>query len=407
MKDFNENQQEKGTSLIKSMPQSAQNDTYLGNNFCKNTKKSIKNISFLRKPRVFKVIAASGLALFMGVGVLCGVLIAPMHPTKANVLTENRMEYQEDKWEGADRLIYPQEDDPVICMTDFGIEIKWSNTFSVDTFNSGNLLGFPYFVLDGYTWVVIGRSTTAFTDIITYKPISYYLNDSTISPKIYSGINKESNTPAGNATYNQIQTDYCATANGAYDIKLSSLNCVKPNTEIDTGCVLCLANGVISSGIAANLVSMNYAWKSTNCWYNDSIKSVMDNYYTKSLLGLANIKTRIQPNSITTSGCGMQKNSSGLLSAEVFTVTQKNCYVFPLSYAGTFKYSNYLTADQIKLSSNQWLSDGVQDINQCHAPTDTTLYYYKYYINELGKPVSMFSTETAGYRPAFELKLAH
>ena len=96
-----------------------------------------------------------------------------------------------------------------------------------------------------------------------------------------------------------------------------------------------------------------------------------------------------------------------LVISNVFTVTQKNCYVFPLSYAGTFKYSNYLTADQIKLSSNQWLSDGVQDINQYHAPTDTTLYYYKYYINELGKPVSMFSTETAGYRPAFELKLAH
>ncbi|MBR2221159.1 MAG: hypothetical protein IJ975_03390, partial [Clostridia bacterium] len=84
MKDFNENQQEKGTSLIKSMPQSAQNDTYLGNNFCKNTKKSIKNVSFLRKSRVFKVIAASGLALFMGVGTLCGVLIAPMGATSAS-----------------------------------------------------------------------------------------------------------------------------------------------------------------------------------------------------------------------------------------------------------------------------------------------------------------------------------
>lgn len=242
MKDFNENQQEKGTLLIKSMPQSAQNDTYLDNNFCKNTKRSIKNVSFLRKPRVFKVIAASGLALVMGVGTICGVLIAPMNSAQASLGSEESLTPQEKLLSGQGLGLDP-ENDPVVYTTDYGLEIKYANA---DVLSNTRLAGYTYFTMGNYNgadihWVVIGYDPSLRSLV---ADCSGYSEGGRVDIQgNYDIFSTLDNTHAGVA----IRKEWFA---------ISSL--AKPNEEIGDGRILCLAAEVLQ-GVTTNYNTAKYS----------------------------------------------------------------------------------------------------------------------------------------------------
>ena len=87
--------------------------------------------------KIWKVLGAGGLALFMGVGTLCGVLIAPMGATassnSANLagaaqLGDNALTPQEKLLAGTGLGLDP-ENDPVVFTTSSGLEIKYANPY--------------------------------------------------------------------------------------------------------------------------------------------------------------------------------------------------------------------------------------------------------------------------------------
>ncbi|MFQ6749551.1 MAG: hypothetical protein ACLRFR_01755, partial [Clostridia bacterium] len=258
MKGFNENQQEKGTSLIKSMPQSAQNDTYLGNNFCRNTKKSIKNVSFLRKPRVFKVIAAGGLALIMGIGTLCGVLIAPMGATassnSANLAGAAQLG---DSAVSASPLGLDPKNDPVVFTTDYGLEIKYANALT-----NTAMSGYTYFTMgeyEGYpvNWVIIGYDSSM-ADFV-----GDFSGETGPSANPVQGENNQNSTiddtPAGIA----IKKEMFAISSEAVE-----------NDEIGDGCVLVIAEQIIIFNKVMNSTnSSNYQGSSFQSYHEDLYNS--------------------------------------------------------------------------------------------------------------------------------------
>ena len=190
--------------------------------------------------KTWKVLGAGGLALFMGIGTLCGVLLAPMNAAQASVAGGDAVS-SSNVGQG---LITPKEDDPVLFTTESGLEIKWGNTLP-STYDkhlgSGNLTNFAYFTTnDGtktYTWVIIGAS-----DSLTLGNDYKYSQTSLLSDKNTTGIFKDyydnnifNNTPAG-------------TAIDAEKSKQLILDSVVQASEIPDGCVLCLANDIIETG---------------------------------------------------------------------------------------------------------------------------------------------------------------
>ena len=371
-----------------------------------NKKHPQKNLTSNKTPtpaprkKFLKIFAAASLALITCATTLLAT--APFGTSTANAAAETNQN-NTTQTSTSNGLITPQEDDPVLFKTEFGLTIKIGNA-AVSTLSTSNLVGFPYFVADGYTWVIIGRSTTDFTDVITYESVNYYASEISNSPIINNAVVKDISSAAGNIISNEIQNDYCASTNGAMDIQLSTINTtsIQTNIEIPVGCVLCLLNEPIDSGGGASPEYFSYYTNAAHGWYCSTIKSVMDNYYTSNLLGIASFKTRIQARSITTSGYGVWYDE-GMNVGGLHSVTQNNCYIFPLSKDGSFKYSNYLTAEQIKLSTNQWLSDSSS--SGSYNVDNRYQYYYRNYIDTNGSPKSMTNNNSADYRPACVLKL--
>ncbi|MBR3790413.1 MAG: hypothetical protein IKK20_01250, partial [Clostridia bacterium] len=80
------------------------------------------------KKKIVKIIAASGLAVMMGVGTLCGVLLAPMNSAQASVgggVTNST----------ASPLGLDPENDPVVYTSNNGVQIKYSSTPSGGVLN--------------------------------------------------------------------------------------------------------------------------------------------------------------------------------------------------------------------------------------------------------------------------------
>ena len=195
-----------------------------------------KNVN---KKKWLRIFGAGGLAFFMGVGTLCGVLIAPMGATSAS--NAGNLASAAQSADSAQGLITPHEDDPVVFTTDYGLEIKYANAFT-----NTNLAGYTYFTMGKYTynnltydvnWVIIGYDPTVsfyvrnFTGEVNVNKYSY------VTQGEYSYTTTIDSSPAGKA----IIEDCTAISSQAVE-----------NDEIGDGCVLCIAECVIGTAAGSH-----------------------------------------------------------------------------------------------------------------------------------------------------------
>ena len=110
-----------------------------------------------KRSRLLKVFAASGLAFFMGIGTLCGVLIAPANTLSINVGNAN---YPQDVLQfTAEQMNFDPETDETIFTTENGTEIKQHNVVA-----SGVYTKLPYFSMGSYNgsavnWIILAASS--------------------------------------------------------------------------------------------------------------------------------------------------------------------------------------------------------------------------------------------------------
>ncbi|MFQ6749995.1 MAG: hypothetical protein ACLRFR_04105, partial [Clostridia bacterium] len=314
-------------------------------------------------------------------------------------------------------LIIPQEDDPVLFTTEDGLDIK----FGLGTLQSGNLSGFPYFSTYSsssvYTWVIIGTNNTALTNdnILSHETFSVW-STRLAHPNVSEYMNSqyETSSDAGSLINSTIVDSYLSYEQQS----VVTSNVVENTTEIPEGCVLVLANDIISTGIfndvlyryignsspKNNLVPSVYG-RISEYGYNKynvaNICSTMNSYYSGEGLGLSMIRSRIKTITVTTTG-GLSSASDVQKNLQV----EYSASVFPLSNNGSFIWSNYLTAEQIKLSSNQWLRSGSSACKKSDIYNNVrTIYHVAHYIDSNGKVVKGYVNDTAGYRPAFVMQL--
>ncbi|MBO5310007.1 MAG: hypothetical protein J6A98_02240 [Clostridia bacterium] len=288
----------------------------------------------------------------------------------------------------AQGLITPHEDDPVLFTTENGIEIKIGNTVGIINrdlpMSSGwgnpnsNLKKFMYFTTydngTPYYWTIIGQS-------LSNSPFTF------------------GNDPASIA------------------IQSEAMYPIASTNEIPAGCVLCLANDIVETGVANtdNDGSVHYVFgqysnnRAIAGYWIGTMYNVMQDYYLDGTFGLRSISDHIQPAELITYGAFPgDSGSSFYLSSH--TVSS---YIFPLAstaYANSFIYSTYLTNEQIKLSSTQWLRDGdtagSSGAAYAHIDGCFTIYPYKRCINSEGTETHLATNNsTPGYRPAFCLEI--
>ncbi|MFQ6749839.1 MAG: hypothetical protein ACLRFR_03245, partial [Clostridia bacterium] len=176
---------------------------------CNNCKKKSNN-------RLLKIFAAGGLAFFMGVGTLCGVLIAPMnaaHATTSGATSASNAANPAGGAQTPDRALSPQEqllagtleldpeNDPVIYTTDYGLDIRWhmaglpaNSADMLPPLESGKFPGYAYIHHADVNWVIIGHSNKSTTidngvfnlaNILSYYQKAGYYNFSNTTSGIW------------------------------------------------------------------------------------------------------------------------------------------------------------------------------------------------------------------------------
>ena len=128
-----------------------------------------------QKRKLLKIIGASSLAFFMGIGTLCGVLIAPMNSTHASTSGGNMPTNSADLYNkgiitkddlnqetpSGEAVVLDPESDETIFTTESGFEIKSHNVAGQTLANSK----VQYFTLGSYNgtslnWIILATSTT-------------------------------------------------------------------------------------------------------------------------------------------------------------------------------------------------------------------------------------------------------
>ena len=433
MQDFNQIKPKKHTLDIPSMPQNEKKYTYFVKGFSKFHKK-------ITQKRLFKPLAAGTLALFMGIGTLCGVLIAPAN-VAANmaVREEAASATQASSATNAETygLVTPCEDDPVVYKTDYGLEIKFGAALTSGTsLGSGNLAGFPYITSGGYTWVIIGRSTTMTS--LLHQKLSQYQTDKAYFTNFTYLFNNiyETTSPAGAAIKNDnVLNDYCASPISITNISFANIinSSIKSNAEIPANCVLVLANTHVATGRYKDYY--DYETNGINFYFGNSflpgrygksssptgIYTAMKGYYDNGSYGISNFKSKIKPVSLTTT-CFPDANNVGYWQREedLGTITNDNITIFPLGAisSDTFYYGRYLTAAQAKLSVVQSLRGGPYVYRPNSESIFTSANFgpkiyaledildsHHYCLNTSGSVTSDFVGLNKAFRPAFVLSL--
>ena len=356
------------------------------------------------RKRLLKIFGASGLAIMMGASVLCGVLITPMNSAQANAGATSASNKgalaalaQTADSAQSQGLITPKEDDPVIGTTESGLEIKYGNALT------GNLAGFPYFVTnDGttdYYWVIIGAHSKINGASLQFVPDN---------PENYL----ELNSPAGKAIAkdNFLIWRMISERDDGSGVS-AGLAPVNPKSELSAGQILCLANTAVATAVKNNSAS---DWVSIigsigvslfHSTYDGTMATAFDNYLTagSEQFGLGAISSYIQTVSLTTTGVTY---NTGV------TTTTSSHKIFTLSgiETDTFYYLNYLTETQASTGATWWLRGGNSTTHDATISTQINMKknggYYGQYVNESGGiSTASVSSSTAGYRPAFVLKL--
>ncbi|MFQ6749215.1 MAG: hypothetical protein ACLRFR_00035, partial [Clostridia bacterium] len=196
----------------------------------------------------------------------------------------------------------------------------------------------------------------------------------------------------------------------------TSIREVVDNNEIPSGCVLCLSNNIVGTGVAntSSYYTVNTNKHMVHSTYLGNLRTIMDGYYTDGSFGLITIKKDIQSVELTT--YGMEGIGYRVWEWKSDDITS---YIFPLASsasASSFKWNTYLTSDQMALSATQWLRDGVESSTSYNSSEYTyyqgsgSFHSYKYpskqSINSNGVEVGTRVHSTSpGYRPAFVLKI--
>ena len=351
----------------------------------------------MKKSKFLKPFSFASLALLMGAA---GVFA--FAPLGASPSVANASEMVETTTEQG--LITPKADDPVIYTTESGINIKWGLSAPGISHSgiSGNLSAFPYFNTSKsgitYTWVVIGRATDVqifsvgryITTFSNWKsriyPETPYMSGAEPFAKYFFDNIYEDSTPAGKI----IDTELDAKAQL---IDSNPNNVPKTNSEIPSGCVLCLSNDIIEqtyfgSGGSTASSDLPQAMRLDATGTSNGVRQVMLRYANEDTFGFNDYLSSIQDTTIT------QRANTG--SWVNYSATLK---FFPLAnYSSSyenFMWQTYLTANQVKSTGNFWGRSTYNNYNVYATNTSGSV------TNIAGR----WSGEKSGSRPAFVLSI--
>ena len=358
------------------------------------------------KRKIFKAFGFGSLAVMMAVA---GTFAFAPLGAGTSLATAN--ESEKTTYTTEQGLITPHADDPTLYTTESGLEIKFGlATPNIATsLATGNLQGFPYFTTTSgsttYTWVIIGQAQDK--PLGVSAPTSYVystwtsLSDYYVNKKYFTSNIRETTTPAGSSINS-------ATSSKSYVIDRSKFGDITTNAEISSGCVLVLANDCVATG-PFNNTRLGYSSGSYRYYYcnydtNETMRVALETYYTDGSLGLSAVKDKIQQTTIKTY-IWTDMNVYGS-SSWAYTLRSETCHVFPLcttENGSTFVWMNYLTANQMKLSSNQWVR-GILE-NSTSYESNYYRYHNGYVLDSSAKKVPISGYYSNGYRPAFVLKI--
>lgn len=355
--------------------------------------------SIFHKKKLLKILGASGLAIMMGIGTLCGVLINPMNSAQATIsspenATTNLTAEEQAKAEldanilaGSDLGLDP-ENDPVIAITNWGLEIK----YSAATLSSPQpLAGYAYVTMASNNWVIIGQSSSGLGSSFQ---IPTYVKGWATSSYV------EKNSAAGNAIWADTNLGAYGIVNNGISgtVNFSVPNATK-TAELKAGQVLCLSQESITHA-AFDLEDVS-DFSSADC----DMKKYLENYYNTKFSAIE--KRFIQNITLKSRACNRADSS--------YSLTSTTAHMFPLAYTDqnayatdqNFRIETYLTSESLRAyyhpsSTNKpnywtrtgwwgsWSFENVYSINSRNG---------SYYGN-----MSADNTNY-GYRPAFVLQL--
>ena len=353
-----------------------------------------------QKRKLLKIIGASSLAFFMGIGTLCGVLIAPMGATSASnagdlaALAQSADRAQEEWSAGimSGNLNLDPENDPVVWVTDNGFEIKSHNVSVSSGTTTVSTVSYKYVTLGSWNWIIIGYSTKSLN-----QSISGVVNVANTSYSDYISITDTTNivnklgtdtTDAGSiiksASLEKNARIYISGVSVPTKLKTIFTNAVG-NTEIPYGCVLCLCAGTTGTSIYEDSKTYKAYFPGSDL---DTAMTTVYNSISSAAGGA------IQSTSLTT----YWYNGS---AATKYTHSE---YLFPLAcstywsnYSQNYCVETYLNSDAKRnIDFAWWLRSGYSSNS-----------YSAYFVNTAGG-LYVFGdyVSTSFYvRPAFVLKL--
>lgn len=368
------------------------------NNDCADvsTQKNVKNKRFL------KIFGAGTLAIMMGIGTLCGVLISPMNSAQANAsanaTTESTLTPEEKLTAGVGLGLDP-ENDPVVWTTESGIEIRYGGASTVST---TALKGYNYITMGSYggkaiNWVIIGKSTS-FPANAQYSVFARQVG--IVSPNDDAAF--ANNNPAGAAIWNDnTQKDPILGAS------LSVYSATVSNKEIPSNCLLLLTEKNVQT---ANYYDKGNNGIGSNSYAGHTMATAMDAYCngSTSSIGLnADQISRVQQVTLTNSVASYNINTR-IFSEGSNTLTTR---VFPLAYGASnstytqsFRIETYLGSGASKRISYN-ASSGAAEGWWTRSP-NCTGSGSAYYVSSSGAFTSSSLNVGYGYRPAMVFKIA-
>lgn len=280
--------------------------------------------------RLIKILGAGGLALFMGVGTLCGVLLAPMNSAQASVGGGDAAS-SSNVGQG---LITPHEDDPVIYTTESGLEIKFANANIVTNYplKEGNLSGYPYFTTSNgaYVWAIIGTGD------------------------VELGLNYDT-TPAGIAIRNSFGSYEYFKGTDKYYAHSKAL---KNPSEIEEKCVLALLTTYSQESVT---------WTNTNDGKrvngfhltNNPVRLACEGYYTNDTFGFGSYLSSVQLTTLTQRSVWRTGDYAGNYTSSILST---DLYFFPLGNGADASenliWQTYLSPEEFGLGIAQTARSG-------------------------------------------------
>ncbi|MBO5309639.1 MAG: hypothetical protein J6A98_00350 [Clostridia bacterium] len=351
------------------------------------------------KKKIVKIIAASGLAVMMGVGALCGTII-PMSGSAASSMTsqssqsglaaghndsgssssaqlgDSALTPQEQLLAGT--LEFDPENDPIIAITKDGVEIKHCmlgeppNPYYDKMPSTHGLAQYAYVEMGVYNnspirWVIIGYSEGESQD--------KYLN--------FSWIKDNDGTPADNAIENE-------KFKGKIALNLS-LSQIFPNATASTE----LAYNEVLVLSAINLGTTTFG----DVFYNGSTlqTKMRDLYYPDSNKNGAQFSEKDR---------NIIKCSSNINAISAVGTSTTSEYLFPLAARGEkFNCSSYISdANKLTIGATWWLRSGYSGYSSAK--------YHAYFVGSNGVIANggtpdndRMQTKSYGIRPSCVLNL--